>query len=118
MTAAEPRRNANGEAAIRAWRIGTRSATRSASSASIVATGSGRSARRGPAGVRAARDVAAPLAARRRAAPRAGATGSGMVVGMGLLRVGPVAAGVRRGAARLRRATSSGATMNATPLSR
>ncbi len=42
MIAAAPRKNANGEASIRPWRIGTSSGTRVASWASRMATGSER----------------------------------------------------------------------------
>jgi hypothetical protein len=44
ITAAAPRKNANGEASIRPLRIGTSSGTRVAACASRMATGSGRSA--------------------------------------------------------------------------
>ena len=44
MIAAAPRKKANGEVAIRPWRIGTSSATREASSSSSIVTGSGRAA--------------------------------------------------------------------------
>jgi hypothetical protein len=61
IAAAEPRGNANGEAAVRAWRITTNSGTRPASSASIGATGSGRSAGDGQPGS-TAQGFASPLA--------------------------------------------------------
>ena len=63
MTTAAPRRNANGDAAMRPWRMGTSSGTRPVAAASTTAIGSRAAGHRLPGGMTLARDALAERSA-------------------------------------------------------